>query len=169
MSIDEHICDLISFRSPDSSDGFKIHQLAAKSPPLDLNSVYHYALLCRHFAKTCLIAEQNGRIAAFVTAYFPPERPGTLFVWQVAVDDAFRAQGLALKLLTELIRRTKPARIETTITPGNTASQRLFTALAKGQNADWRFEQTFLTAQELGGGHAPEMLFEIQLHTKDNQ
>ncbi|MGE4296140.1 MAG: diaminobutyrate acetyltransferase [Campylobacterales bacterium] len=169
MSIDERRCDFLNFRSPDSSDGFKIHQLAAKSPPLDLNSVYHYALLCRHFAKTCLIAEREGQLAAFVTAYFPPDRPGTLFVWQVAVDSAFRAQGVAQKLLAELVKRTNPARIETTITPDNAASQRLFTALAQTLGAGWRFEQTFLTTEELGGAHAPEMLFEIQLHTKDNQ
>lgn len=149
------------FRHPNKADGYGIYDLASRSKPLDLNSGYHYVLFAHHFSQTCLIAEADGKLAAFVTGYREPEHPESLFVWQVAVDSDFRGHGLAKKLLLELIARTDPDRIEATITPDNDASQGLFRSLAKALDAPWAFETDLFSRADLGGHHAPERAFVI--------
>src|SRR5690625_1261392 len=74
--------DSLLLRSPVKEDGRFIHQLIRQCPPLDLNSIYTYLLLCEHFSQTCVVAEIDGRICGFVSAYRHPERTDVLFVWQ---------------------------------------------------------------------------------------
>src|SRR3546814_7464641 len=90
---------------PHKTDASGIHRLISECPPLDLNSVYTYLLLSEHFSRTCIVAGRGDTLDGFVSAYLPPERPGTLFVWQVAVHARARGQGLARFMLTELLQR----------------------------------------------------------------
>jgi diaminobutyrate-2-oxoglutarate transaminase len=110
-------------------------RLARATRVLDLNSPYSYLLWCRDFAATSVVAgDPDGGLRGFVTGYVRPDRPDTLVVWQVAVDPAHRRQGLATLMLDELVDRLAARavrRVETTVTPGNTASDRLFTAFAE--------------------------------------
>lgn len=72
-------------------------------------------------------------IVGFVSAYRRPDAEKTIFVWQVAVAEKARGKGLALAMLTHLLGRTRTGsidRIETTISPSNRPSQRLFAAWA---------------------------------------
>jgi len=120
--------------APCVRDGAAIHRLVDACKPLDLNSTYAYLLLCEHFAETCVRAERVGRTVGFVSAYRPPQRRNVIFVWQVAVAEEMRGQGLARAMLQELLARSalRGCRyLETTVSPSNEASRRLFHGLAR--------------------------------------
>ena len=124
----------MSFRPPDAGDGPAIYALADRCKPLDLNSRYCYLILCEHFASTCVVAVCDGEIVAFMSAYRLPDRRDTLFVWQIAVDAAFRGRGIAKKMLRQLLGRQaiKGIRyVEATVNPSNHASRALFQSLAR--------------------------------------
>lgn len=124
----------VAIATPRVRDGAAIHHLLAQCKPLDLNSTYAYLLLCRHFRDTCVHAELNGRTVGFVSAYCPPEQADVIFVWQVAVAPELRGQGLARRMLHALLSRLAlaPCRyLETTVSPSNEPSLRLFHRLAR--------------------------------------
>ena len=152
------------FRKPEVSDGAKIFGLVEACKPLDRNSVYSYLLLCHHFAETCVVAELEGEIVAFLSGYCPPDREDVFFVWQVAVDPQMRGRGLGKLLLTEALRRPAAKRcnfLETTITPSNDASQRLFTTLARDLKARCTVASCFSTEHFGQENHEAEHLFRI--------
>lgn len=148
------------------SDGAALWRLAKESKTLDLNSSYSYLLWCRDFAGTSAVARgADGEPVGFVTGYVRPDRPGTLLVWQVAVDSAHRGLGIAAALLDGLTARLAAelgiTRVETTITPGNTASERLFTSFAARHGADLAREVLFPADLFPDGPHDPEVLYRI--------
>ncbi|MER5598477.1 diaminobutyrate acetyltransferase [Streptomyces sp. NPDC002265] len=151
---------------PSVSDGAALWRIAKDSGTLDLNSSYSYLLWCRDFAGTSAVARgQDGRPVGFVTGYVRPERPHTLLVWQVAVDRAHRGRGLAAALLDGLTARIAAEHpltcVETTITPDNTASERLFTSYAARHGAGVTREVLFAAGHFPDGPHAPEVLYRI--------
>ncbi len=151
-------------RAPGISDGAALHRLVRDSPPLDLNSPYAYLLLCAHHARTCVLAESAAGIAGMVSAYRPPATPEVVFVWQDAVAPAARGQNLALRMLEHLLAQPALAGcrwLETTVTPSNTASRRVFETLATRLNAQ-SVERTFFSAEDFQDPHhEPEMLIRI--------
>lgn len=139
-------------------------RIARDSQALDLNSSYSYLLWCRDFAGTSVVARgEDGGPIGFVTGYVRPERPQTLVVWQVAVDDEHRGRGLAgamLDGLTDRVAERGVRELETTITPGNAASIRLFTSYGERHGA--RIDREVLFDGRLfPDGHEPEVLFRI--------
>lgn len=158
--------EFLSIDTPRVEDGAAIWRIARDSEVLDLNSSYSYLLWCRDFAATSVVArDETGGPIAFVTGYIRPDRPETLVVWQVAVDRAHRGKGLAATLLDALTTRVAAeqglASVETTVTPDNTASDRLFTSFA--QRHDVPLEREVLFDGELfpEGTHLPEVLYRI--------
>ncbi len=156
----------IVFRKPETRDGKHVYAIAKAAKTLDVNSVYHYLLLCRYFAGTSMVAEKQGRVIGFCTAFTPPEAPDTVFVWQVAVDQQERGQGIGVRILVEIIRNLKASEgityLDATITPSNTASIKLFTAAAKKLNAPFTFDTVFFSAADFGeNAHESEKLFHI--------
>lgn len=152
-------------RAPRLADGAAIHRLIADCPPLDLNSLYAYLLLCEHHSPTCVVAESaGGSIDGFISAYQPPGRPDVLFVWQVAVHERARGQKLARAMLSDLLRRDELSQIrhlETTVGPDNQASRRTFAGLAAELGAHIS-EQPYFDRQVFGGAdHDDEMLLKI--------
>lgn len=155
--------DGLHLRTPTVADGPALWRIATDSATLDVNSPYAYLLWCRDFAATSMIAEAAGRPAGFVTGYRRPEQPATLMVWQVAVDTAHRGAGLAGRMLDHLVTALLPdgvTHIETSITPDNEASQRLFSAFAR------RWEVLLERSELFGAGlfpdaHLAEELFRI--------
>jgi len=151
-------------RTPRRADGAAIHRLIAQCPPLDLNSVYAYLLLCEHHRDTCVVAESDGGIAGFVSAYAPPGRDDTIFIWQVAVHDRARGRGLAGAMLDHLLERPALAEVrylDTTVSPDNHASRRTFLALAGRRQAPV-VERPLFGRQLFGGAaHEDEMLLRI--------
>ncbi|MFF5970146.1 diaminobutyrate acetyltransferase [Streptomyces sp. NPDC012769] len=153
------------------TDGADLWRLARGSGELDVNSPYSYLLWCRDFAGTTAVArDDSGRAVGFVTGYLRPEAPGTLFVWQVAVDGSYRGTGVAGRLLDALSARVAaehgPIRLEATVTPGNVASDRLFRSYARRHGATVTQEVLFPSAAfpdtpDADGGHEPEVLYRI--------
>ncbi|MYQ44036.1 diaminobutyrate acetyltransferase [Streptomyces sp. SID4985] len=157
--------DLIVDR-PAVTDGAALWRLAKESKTLDLNSSYSYLLWCRDFAGTSAVArDADGEPVGFVTGYVRPDRPHTLLVWQVAVDGAQRGRGIAAALLDGLTARLAAERgitgVETTITPGNTASERLFTSFAARHGVEPERETLFPAELFPDGPHDPEVLYRI--------
>ncbi|MGV9250203.1 diaminobutyrate acetyltransferase [Streptomyces sp. NPDC003697] len=151
---------------PAVADGAALWRIAKDSGTLDLNSSYSYLLWCRDFAATSVVARgADGLPVGFVTGYVRPDRPHTLLVWQVAVDSAYRGRGLAARLLDALTARVAAERgltvVETTITPGNTASERLFTSFAARHQVAVEREVLFTADQFPDGPHDPEVLYRI--------
>ena len=143
-----------TLRHPTLDDAPLIWRLVRETGVLDENSSYAYLLLCRDFAETCLVAERDSQLAGFVTAYRPPTQSDVLFVWQIGVSASSRRQGLGLRMLCELVRRCRAGDasigfVEATVAPSNTASRRLFDALAK------RLEATLTEADGFGETHFP--------------
>jgi len=150
--------------TPTTRDGASIHALVRDCPPLDLNSVYAYLLLCQHHAATCVLASLGGHTVGFVSAYRPPQRLDTIFVWQVAVSPLVRGSGLAKQMLAHLLGREELSdctHLETTVSPSNLPSRRLFEALARDHSAT--LEESILFPESAFGStsHEVEMLFRI--------
>ncbi|MBN68206.1 diaminobutyrate acetyltransferase [Gimesia chilikensis] len=137
------------FREPRVEDALAISRLIKRCPPLDVNSTYATMLLCRDFHDTCVVVEQDSEVLAFLSAYRPPQRENTIFIWQAAVDSRLRSQGVASRMLDDLLSRESLAdvnHLETTITPSNQSSQKLFRSLAKRLNTECRSVEGFPAA-----------------------
>lgn len=160
--------------APRLEDGAAIWRIARDSGTLDLNSSYSYLLWCRDFAATSVVArvtgpggatESEGEPVGFVTGYIRPQRPRTLVIWQVAVDESARGRGLAAAMLDGLAFRVAGELgidgLETTVTPDNTPSNRLFTSFAQRHDATTEKEVLFEAGVFPDGGHAPEVLHRI--------
>lgn len=154
----------IALRRPVLEDGKRVYDLIERCPPLDLNSSYCYFLLCSHFSDTCVVAEDDGRLVGFLSAYLPPGRADTLFVWQIAVDETARGQGLAGRMLDYLLAQPCCAEVrsvETTVSPSNQSSRRVFIRLAERLQSGSN-EESFLEASLFGNeGHEEERLIRI--------
>lgn len=170
----------IRIDAPQVADGAAIWRIARDSGVLDLNSSYSYLLWCRDFAATSVVARDtssgadgtpradgsaDGAPIGFVTGYIRPERPEALVVWQVAVDRAHRGKGLAGTLLDALTRRVTEEQgvtsVETTVTPDNTASDRMFHAYSERHGATLEREVLFDEDLFPDEGHQPEVLYRI--------
>lgn len=155
----------IQIESPVVDDGVELWRLAKESQVLDVNSRYAYLLWCRDFADTTVIARRGGEddpALGFITGYRRPEVPDTLFVWQVAVDERARGEGLAGRMLDTLVEQQDGDvhHLETTITPDNDASIALFTKFAKRWGAGVDRKELF-DEELLGDDHLPETRFRI--------
>ncbi len=154
--------DQILFRTPRFNDGLEIFKLIQAAPPLDLNSVYYYYILCRDFPETCVVAESENKVAGFISAYLRPQDPSCLFIWQVAVDRTMRGRHVASDMLEWLFKQPvckNVTSLETTITPSNEASEKFFKRFADNRQAGCR-TSTFLDAAQFGQeGHEAEILY----------
>ena len=149
--------DLI-LSKPDQEDAKDMWALVRETPIMDLNSAYAYLLLCRDFAETCMVARERGKLAGMVTGFIPPPRPENLFIWQAVVHESFRGKGLAGQMLDELIGRLS-ARIrfiETTVSPSNKASRRMFEKLAERNQTKIKDREGFSESMFPGGHHEAE-------------
>jgi L-2,4-diaminobutyric acid acetyltransferase len=153
-----------NFRAPSAEDGPAIAELIEACPPLDTNSLYCNLLQCSHFADTCILAEQDGMPRGWISGYQVPDEPDTLFIWQVAVHESARGEGLAKRLIGKLLDRLAPrgiTRLKTTITPGNEGSWALFRAVARERNAPLGEDAWFKRDVHFGGEHDTEHLVTI--------
>lgn len=152
------------FNQPDVTDGMLVHDLIQHCPPLDTNSSYCNLLQCSHFAETCITAKKNGALIGFISGYRLPNKPSTLFIWQVAVSANARGCGLASQMLLRLLARPScqgVTQIETTITLTNEGSWALFTKLAKQLNAPLTRHTHFECDTHFAGRHDSELLARI--------
>ncbi|CAA0120826.1 L-2,4-diaminobutyric acid acetyltransferase [BD1-7 clade bacterium] len=163
--------EAIELRLPVATDGKPVFELVNACPPLDVNSMYCNLLQCDHFAATSVAAEFKDSqlatasgLAGFISGYVIPDRPDTLFVWQVAVNPAARGCGLALSMLKHLLKRPackQVTHLETSITPDNQASWALFRKLARECSASINESVMFDRDSHFGGAHDTESLVRI--------
>ena len=149
--------ETMTFRHPEIQDGKKIWELVKSIDVLDLNSSYYYLILCEYFSTTCLIAEKEGDIVGFVSGLRHPEDRSILFIWQVAVAESARGEGLATSLINKLLHSEECKDIQaihTTISPSNKASRALFQKLADTLGAE--MTETFRFPRGLFPGHTHE-------------
>ena len=154
----------IELVEPNAELGASVHQLIENCPPLDTNSMYCNLLQASHFAETSVAAILDGEVAGFISGYRLPQQPDTLFVWQVAVGEQARGQGLATKMIKSILARPSNQdikRIETTITPDNKASWALFEGLARKLDTQIDSEVYFDKDKHFAGQHKTEMLVKV--------
>lgn len=153
----------IRIQEPAAGDGQDLWRLARDSGELDLNSPYSYLLWCRDFSSTSVVARAGQAAVGFVTGYRRPGADDVLFVWQVAVDPAYRGQRIGVRMLdaiAEAARRLGCRYIEATVTPDNTASARMFSSFARAHGAQFRVTEGF-GAEMFPDNHRPEDLIRI--------
>ncbi|MFH0934576.1 MAG: diaminobutyrate acetyltransferase, partial [Pseudomonadota bacterium] len=132
--------------------------------PLDPNSVYCNLLQCSHFRDTSMAAVDGDELLGSVTGYRIPERQDTLFIWQVAVHPKARGNGLGRMMLRKLAAHAvmQGVRyIETSITPDNAASWRLFAGFATEHHAELVRSDMFEQVTHFHGAHETEHLVRI--------
>lgn len=154
----------VSVRQPEAEDGAEVHDLIARCAPLDENSRYCNLLQCTDFADTCALAARGGRAIGWVSGYRPPREPHVLFVWQVAVAEEARGEGLGARLISAILKRPAnrgATHIKTTITEDNAPSWRLFRRLAEALGASVRAEPYLLRDAHFAGACATEHLVTI--------
>ncbi|MFF2887374.1 diaminobutyrate acetyltransferase [Paenibacillus sp. NPDC057967] len=153
----------IVYRKPVAGDGQDIWRLIKRAGGLDVNSAYCYLMLGDMFSETCCIAERDGRLSAFLSAFRKPEEPGTLFVWQIAVEPVLRGNGIGGALLKQVLSRQSNTGIrylEATISPGNMASRSLFVAMARELASECKISEQY-EASMFPESHETELLFRI--------
>ncbi|MDX2375483.1 diaminobutyrate acetyltransferase [Microbacterium sp. LRZ72] len=155
------------------TDGAAMWKIARDSGSLDLNSSYAYLLHCRDHARACRIATIDSEPAGFLLGMIVPLRPSTLFVWQIAVDTAFRGHGLAARMLDDVVADLVEAgeidTVETTVTDDNAASLRLFHSFAERWGNTPISKSPLFEAEHFPDGHDAEPLYTIgPLHARDS-
>ncbi|TSE00177.1 diaminobutyrate acetyltransferase [Skermania sp. ID1734] len=153
----------VHLRRPQLADGAHLWRLATDSGVLDANSSYAYVLWCRDFTDTTVIAEKDGEVVGFITGYRRPAAPDTLFVWQVAVDESQRGNGIGVAMLEELVSHLVPQGVrsmETTVSPDNAASIAMFAALARRRGATITTSKMF-EPTDFPDAHEAEELYTI--------
>ncbi|MDL9939007.1 diaminobutyrate acetyltransferase [Gordonia sp. ABSL1-1] len=160
----------VDYRSPTTDDGIRLWEIASDSKVLDVNSSYSYVLWCHDFASTSIVAEVDSRTVGFVTGYRRPDDPAILMVWQVAVDDTYRGHRIAATMLHRLLDRTAHDGViamNTTISPDNVASQRLFESVATARGLRFTRRDLF-PADAFPDAHQPEDLYLLEPVTDAN-
>ncbi|TSB45202.1 diaminobutyrate acetyltransferase [Alkalicoccobacillus porphyridii] len=152
----------VTFEKPTKEDSSAMWNLVNEST-LDQNSPYKYMMMADFFTETCIVAKQDEELVGFVTAFIQPERPDTLFIWQVGVDASQRGKGLASKMISELIKwnATEVHYLEATVTPSNEASRALFKKLGNKLNAECEITDHFSASLFPDSSHEKEQLFRI--------
>lgn len=171
MTSKESNTTVVDLRKPAKDDGFRLNQLVAQCPPLDPNSIYCNLLQCSHFADTAVAAEIDGELVGFISGYIPPQKPETVFVWQVAVHQNGRGQGLAKRMLKSIVMRPEHSHLshlETTITADNDVSWALFRSFARDMGAELTHQEHFSKDLHFSGQHDSEFLLRIGPFTKSD-
>ncbi len=153
-----------TIRAPRAEDGAAVLNLIERCPPLDQNSAYCYLLQCSQFADTSAIAEMGGKIVGFISGHRLPNDPDSLFIWQVAVAEEARGQGLGREMMLGILRRptsTGFTHLLATATDDNTSSKGMFQSLANV--LDTNMGQSLLFDQNIhfAGAHESEILLTI--------
>ncbi len=135
--------------------------LVSNRPYVGLNSRYTYYLLARDFYDTCVVAEKDGKIIGFSSGYIPPNRPDTLFNWEIVVDQEHRGNGLQRRMLLYQIKAKNVRYLEATINPSNDTCKNNMTSLAQLLHTDCVSQVLFNEEDFENDGHETEILYRV--------
>lgn len=158
MMPEQEVLPSVLIRKPELADGKSIYSLVSQCPPLEVNSLYSYLLICSHFDATSAVAEINQELVGYTSGYLNPHKCDTIFIWQVAVRKDVRDGGIAQKMLLDILKRkdlNKVKYIETTVTPENMASKFFFNRIAAKMDVDIK-EIPFFVQDDFGKLKHPE-------------
>lgn len=158
MNIDVEFGD-VTLHEPTKEDGAPLNLFVRINPPLDMNSVYCNMLQCSHFSETSIIAKKNDEIIGYVIGYRLPKNPCVYFLWQVGVGSEGRGLGLATRMIQAILARESckgVTELQTTVTPSNEPSRRLFASFARKEGAEIS-EEPYFSSEQLGGKEAEHM------------
>jgi L-2,4-diaminobutyric acid acetyltransferase len=113
-----------------------------------------------------VVAERDGALTGWISAYRPPRAPNQFFVWQVAVHPSARGVGLGGRMLDTLVTRPGAVGVTTlltTITQANTASWAMFDAFARRRGTRAVRQPLFDKNAHFAGAHDTEHLVSIPL------
>jgi diaminobutyrate acetyltransferase len=116
-------------RKASQEDFLKVHKFTAQCPPLENYPEHVYKIILRYFGDYCFIAEENGQIIGFAMGIVPQSIPYTYFLWDIGIDPSYQRQEIGTAILREIeneLEKLGFIRIEVTIDPINTSSQKLF-------------------------------------------
>jgi L-2,4-diaminobutyric acid acetyltransferase len=151
-----------NLRRPVTEDGVEMYHMVRRCPPLDVNSRYCNLLQASHFSDSSIVAERSGELVGFVTGYRRPDQPEVLFVWQVAVSPDARGERLGNLMLEALVQSDDDIEyMETTVTPSNMPSRKMFQRLAETFDAQIDEEVAFASEPHFENEHEDEVLFRI--------
>ena len=154
----------ITFRRPEAEDGSALYALIRACPPLDENSMYCNLLQCTHFSATSVVAERDRQLVGAISGYLVPGREDTLFIWQVAVSESARGQGLGGRMISDILARPECSGVrylETTVTASNEASWALFKGFARRADAPLEDTELFESKRHFIGEKPTEILARI--------
>mgnify|MGYP003335715068 CR=1 FL=1 len=162
----------ISIKKPKQSDGKDLWMIAKQTGVLDLNSSYSYNLIATHFSETSAVTFLEDKPAGFLSAYLIPKSPQILFIWQIGVMPQYQGKGFAFAMIKNVLSRQvcqKVTSINTTITPSNTASRKLFQKVSHLLNAEFNCS-SFYSPMDFPDTHEEEDLITIgPFNTKPNE
>jgi len=156
-------------RQPRKKDAAEIHaMLQPYKPYVGTSPLYTYLLICEHFRKTSIVVENNDQeIVGFISAYNPPETPGTLFLWEIAVKEGYHGNNLYIRMVKSLYKRLKPQYIEATVNPSNTSSIKRLKKLAHMFKCEYTTQPLFPSKYFGEHSHEDEILYSIGLISTD--
>ena len=162
MAIEVYKKTKYSIQLPTKKHGAAIHALVGKSPPLDLNSTYHYLLQSHYFAKTSAVVFYEKELVAFISGFISPLDKKNLFIWQVAIAEQYRGQGLGGRMVDFILANNRQVEfLETTVTRENTSSRRMFEKISHQLEANLTEKILFESESDFLNQHDSEYLIRI--------
>jgi L-2,4-diaminobutyric acid acetyltransferase len=155
----------ILIKKPIKSDAKNIYKLVKDTNVLDVNSEYLYLLQTTHFKEFCSVALLEEELVGFTSGYLIPNQEDTLFIWQVAVHSKARGEGLAGKMIMDILQRKSSKdvkKIYTTISPSNNSSIKLFEKLSQNYGVSFT-KETMFAIDDFNDAHEDEVLYKIEL------
>ena len=119
----------MKIRKATQEDFLKVHKFTIECPPLENYPEHVYKIILRYFGDYCFIAEENGKIIGFAMGIVPQSMQHTYFLWDIGTDPSYQRQGVGMEILKYIeneLEKLGFIRIEVTIDPVNTSSQKLF-------------------------------------------
>ncbi|GEM_PF-3598627 len=158
----------VEYRKASVEDAKEIHTIVKNTPGIDDNSLYYYSLWLKEFDQSNVVATQNNKIIAFLTAFRKPKDPETLFLWQLAAIPRHGVPDLGVRLAYHLIDYeidNNLSGVEATIDLNNKSILYVMKKIEKKYNGKMLMEE-YLSEDFLSGNdehHHSETLLKIIL------
>lgn len=155
-----------ALRQPEPEDSARIDALAGGFTSHGMSSLQGSLMSHDGFRETSVLAEQDGALIGFVSAYRLPNDPQTLFVWRVDVSETARDTGLASLMMGHLMRVQAcdgVTRVQTAIKPSDESAWTLFRRFARWQRSRMDIQPFITQALTPFNQHDTEMMVTIRV------